>query len=157
MNDKAICGNNEYNQRKRSRISVEEYQKMVLMKAPHILIDVRPEPEMEICSLNGAINIPLEAIQSEDVIDKVWTSIQEQIHPRDPSPDRKILNEIHIVLVCRRGNDSQIAKHIFEEKICNQICNAKFITNHNKKLVACDIIGGLEAWANRIDTAFPKY
>ena len=70
MNDKAINRSDRYNQHKKSRISVEEYHKMVSMKTPHILIDVRTEPEVEICSLNGSINIPLEEIQSQDLLDK---------------------------------------------------------------------------------------
>ena len=157
MNDKAINRSDRYNQHKKSRISVEEYHKMVSMKTPHILIDVRTEPEVEICSLNGSINIPLEEIQSQDLLDKNLSLIQEQIHSLDASQEIKSWNETHIVLVCRRGNDSQIAKHIFEEKFCSKICNTKSVNNQNLKLVICDIIGGLEAWANRIDTKFPKY
>ena len=157
MNDKTINKSESSDMFKRHRISVENYKEWIDVKKPHILIDVRTEPEIEICALDSSINIPLDTIQSVVGLNKISKLIEEQNEIVDARLETNVRNETHVVLVCRRGNDSQIAKHIFEEKICNQICNAKCINNQNKKLVTCDIIGGLEAWANRIDTAFPKY
>ena len=50
-----------------------------------------------------------------------------------------------VVLVCRRGNDSQIAVRTLQEKLQD--------TNVTLK----DIQGGLTAWAKQVDKNFPVY
>ena len=51
-----------------------------------------------------------------------------------------------LILVCRRGNDSQMAVKLLEKNLKN-----------NSELVIKDIIGGLQSWSDKIDYTFPKY
>ena len=149
MNDKTINKSESSITFKRHRISVENYSEWIDMKKPHILIDVRTEPEVEICSLDSSINIPLDTIQSVVGLNKISKLIEEQNEIVDARQETNFRNETHVVLVCRRGNDSQIARQILEEYF-----NSK---TRDNKLIISDIIGGLEAWANRINGKFPKY
>ena len=66
--------------------------------------------------------------------------------------NHKILNIFLIVyVVCRRGNDSQIAVEML-----NQYFSSDSNNNVNLNCIK-DIIGGLQEWANKIDSNFPKY
>ena len=51
-----------------------------------------------------------------------------------------------LILVCRRGNDSQMAVKLLEKNLKNY-----------SELVIKDIIRGLQAWSDKIDKNFPKY
>ena len=113
MDDKSDSGSDSSKHHKRNRISVEDYRDLILDR-PHILIDVRTEPEFEICSLDGSINIPLETIQTNNSLDKVFKEIENKTATNDLPLKTSSCSEIHIVLVCRRGNDSQTAKNILE-------------------------------------------
>lgn len=111
------------------RITVEEFNEKFLNNG-NLLIDVRSKNEFEICQLPHAINIPIKEL----VDDRKLEEIQKIINKTEKSP---------IFLVCRRGNDSQLAVQqlgkLFEE------------------LTFKDIIGGLHAWTQRIDSHFPIY
>ena len=73
---------------------------------------------------------------------------QEETDKIDGTSEMNVRNVKRVVFVCRRGNDSQIARQILERHFDSKNCD---------KIIICDIIGGLEAWANRIDANFPKY
>lgn len=116
------------------RISVEKLHASRQQNDQHLLIDVRSENEYDICHLEQSENYPIKLFN-------------------DPNSEgrKALVNRIkteHIPLVyvvCRRGNDSQIAaKTLLEE---TKDCDAKIF----------DIIGGLHAWTNQIDNNFPKY
>ena len=49
-------------------------------------------------------------------------------------------------MLCRRGNDSQLAVKILSQH---------FLDFNFEALK--DIIGGLQSWANTVDKEFPKY
>ena len=149
MNDKTIHKSESSDMFKRHRISVENYSAWIGMKKPHILIDVRTEPEVEICSLDSSINIPLDTIQSDVGLNEISKLIEEQNKIVDARQETNVRNETHVVLVCRRGNDSQIARQILEKYF-----NSK---TRDNEIIISDIIGGLEAWTNRINSKFPKY
>lgn len=115
------------------RISVEKYQKISQQskeKKKHLLIDVRSEPEMNICQLDQAINVPLSDIDKKETIDRLNGLIENE----------KI---DQLILVCRRGNDSQKAVKSLKQKF--------------PSLMIKDIIGGLYAWSAKIDSNFPTY
>ena len=82
MDDKSDNGSDLSKDHKRNRISVEEYRDLILYRT-HILIDVRTEPEFEICSLDGSINIPLETIQSNNSLDIVLKQIEKKTATND--------------------------------------------------------------------------
>ena len=114
------------------RIPVNEYHETIMKKQNHILLDVRTEPEMEICHLENSINIPLSDIDKKEAIEKINNLVKEK------QTDK-------IILVCRRGNDSQKAVNLLKDNIKNLSLDIK------------DITGGLHAWSDKIDNKFPKY
>ena len=117
---------------KNQRISVKEYHQEI-MNSNHILLDVRTEPEMDICQLKDSVNIPLFDIGKIEAIEKISDLVKEK-------------QTDQLILVCRRGNDSQMAVKLLEKNLKN-----------NSELVIKDIIGGLQAWSDKIDNNFPKY
>ena len=147
------------NKQEKIRISVEEYQEMIRENEQHILVDVRTEPEMEICSLPNSVNVPIEDIQSQDSLDRIVNLINKQKDKTDASKSKGPSNNVRIVLVCRRGNDSQVARQFLKEHIPNPIKSnvTTPVLNYEEQFSICDIIGGLQAWAKRIDRHFPIY
>ena len=117
---------------KNQRISVKEYHQEI-MNSNHILLDVRTEPEMDICQLKNSVNIPLFDIGKIEAIEKISDLVDEK-------------QTDQLILVCRRGNDSQMAVKLLQKNLKN-----------NSELVIKDIIGGLQAWSDKIDNNFPKY
>ncbi|KAK4300483.1 hypothetical protein Pmani_027308 [Petrolisthes manimaculis] len=114
------------------RVTVKEYQDVRMKETPHLLIDVRLPVELEICALTNCINIPLKQLgkpNSIAVIEEKLSSVRTK----------------SIYCVCRRGNDSQLAVKQLESTLSEHGCQIK------------DIIGGLTAWANKIDPTLPVY
>lgn len=109
------------------RIDVLQY--IDLRSQPHLLIDVRPQNEFEICRLPSAVNVPMKEILDNKFIERFPNELADEKLP--------------IVVVCRRGNDSQIAV----QHMCNKY------PSHSIR----DIVGGLYAWHYRIDKEFPIY
>jgi adenylyltransferase/sulfurtransferase len=54
-----------------------------------------------------------------------------------------------VFVVCRRGNDSQLAVKL--------LCEHGKAKGRGEKVVIRDIIGGLVAWSETVDPLFPKY
>ncbi|KAG4079095.1 hypothetical protein HA402_001066 [Bradysia odoriphaga] len=113
------------------RITVEQYRAIVDEQLQHILIDVRSSNEFAICSLPNSVNIPIKDILS----DKTFPSIVENLKSKEKLP---------IFVVCRRGNDSQLAAKRFNETVDNGF-------------KAKDLVGGLHSWAESVDQSFPVY
>ena len=142
-----------------SRISVEEYHKLAQQNQPHVLVDVRTEPEMEICSLRGAVNVPLEEIQNKASIEKIRIAIKQHNLTNKECTSDEASEQTRVVVVCRRGNDSQRAAKIIKEQLRPTLETGE-CTNAQKPdsdLFIQDIIGGLHVWAKRIDSDFPVY
>lgn len=114
------------------RISVQQLQKQFAQVEPFVLIDVRSAAEYEICRLPGSINIPIK-----NVLDN------KMLLNENDNKDLLDNNEIPLIMLCRRGNDSQIAVQHLQNKY------------PNRKIV--DVIGGLHAWHKQIDKNFPIY
>lgn len=96
----------------------------------HLLLDVRPHIQYQICSLPCSKNVP---------IDKLMKLSSEQLGVLNS-------NNLPVICVCRRGNDSQTAVQYLKGKL------------QAKHPVAIrDFVGGLEAWAELVDNKFPKY
>ena len=124
-----------------------------------MLLDVRTEPEMEICSLRGAINVPLEEIQNKASIDKIRMAINEHNLKNKNCNTDAASEQTRVVVVCRRGNDSQLAAKLLKEQLRTTLETGE-CTNLQKPgsdLFIQDIIGGLHVWAKRIDSDFPVY
>ena len=113
------------------RLSVKTYHDQIMAKENHILLDVRTEPEQEICKIKHSINVPLKDLDKKSSIEKINNLLKEK--------DTK-----KIVAVCRRGNDSQKAVEILCDKL-------------DTSVVIKDIKNGLYSWTDHIDPEFPKY
>ncbi|XP_074659274.1 adenylyltransferase and sulfurtransferase MOCS3-like [Tubulanus polymorphus] len=116
------------------RITVKEFKQIRDEKRPHILIDVRYPVELDICQLDGHINIPIDKIAGEQEL----SNLEEQILSFGD-------DYVSVFVLCKQGNDSQRAVHILKDKL------------RATPAVFKDIRGGLLAWAESIDPAFPKY
>lgn len=122
-----FCGRSEqYYLPKDSRVTAKEYVKG---QNNSILIDVRPKEQFEVAALPNSINIP-------------WgNSFLKLPLLKDHLPNTSKDDPIYVI--CRYGNDSQIATKTIKESF--GFTNVK------------DIIGGLNAWSDEIDENFPKY
>jgi len=103
----------------------QEFKVILPSSKPKRLIDVRPEVEFGICHIPGFTNIPLNVLVTNP----------KEFLPSDPNVD--------IYIICRLGNDSQIA--------------AEAMRSINGREVIQDITGGLKAWARDVDVNFPIY
>ena len=104
---------------------------------PHILIDVRDKVQFDICHLDNSLNIPITTLLSEKSSKPSWL-------PSDiASADSK--DPIHVV--CRLGNDSQLAVRKLKE----------LGLDHAGERYIGDIRGGLRAWRAEVDPGLPEY
>ncbi|RLV93962.1 Adenylyltransferase and sulfurtransferase UBA4 [Spathaspora sp. JA1] len=111
------------------RISPSEYNQSFQNKEKHVLIDVRPKEQFSITSLPNSVNIEW------DPIFRKANSLTEYL-PAGTSKDDSI------VVVCRYGNDSQLAVRKLQDL---HYSNVK------------DIIGGLSKWSEDVDQSIPQY
>lgn len=120
--------------RPEQRITVQDYHHLASEKRPHLLIDVRSENEFDICKLEHSINVPIKAFTGAQLgteVEALITQAKEELVP--------------IIVVCRRGNDSQIA--VKRLQVCLD----------GLEVSVKDIVGGLHAWSAKIDPDFPVY
>ena len=96
-----------------------------------LVIDVRTEPEVEMCFLEGTVNIPLGELQYEATREKNKEMLEEKIGEKD------------VYVVCRRGNDSQVGVEILRKMLPG--------------VRVRDVVGGLHAWTRDVDNSFPIY
>ena len=128
-----------------TRISAKEYSNVrKATSTPHILVDVREKVQFDICHLKGSINIPYSDISQdpEASIDK----LDDTINGKNPSV---VDNRASLYLICRYGNDSQLAANKFKDLPRFQ--------PHAKYDLRGDIAGGLRAWTQSVDPGFPEY
>ncbi|KAF8904086.1 hypothetical protein CPB84DRAFT_1814503 [Gymnopilus junonius] len=107
-----------------SRISAREVGRIQPMQ----VIDVRPRTEFGICHLPQSRNVPLE-----DLITNPSAYLPED-------------NNVETYIVCRLGNDSQMAAKALKE-----------LNKDSDNRVIKDVIGGLRAWSRHVDANFPVY
>ncbi|KAK8787841.1 hypothetical protein V5799_022381 [Amblyomma americanum] len=113
---------------KELRISCQDLKDRLLRKQPGcLLLDVRPECQFEMCHLPGSINVPFEELDNEL-----------------SSLEGRIADAAEVVVICRRGNDSQLAVE-------------KLRQAWKQAVKVCDVRGGLEAWTKTVDPSFPSY
>lgn len=124
----AFCGKVTYEPLdQKHRVSVIDYNSMLHLGKNHTLIDVRPQEQYNITKLPNSVNIEWDpAFRKLD-------SLEEYL-PVTKSDD--------IYLVCRYGNDSQLA--------------AKKLHDLGYKN-AKSIDGGIDKWSDVIDPSIPKY
>ncbi|KAH9028520.1 hypothetical protein EDB84DRAFT_1588903 [Lactarius hengduanensis] len=101
----------------------QELRDVMACKSVRIL-DVRPKTEFGICHLPWSIHVPLQDIVA---------------NPAD------YLSDPETYVVCRLGNDSQIAAEALRS------------VQRDPTFVIKDLVGGLRAWSRDVDSHFPVY
>ncbi|KAF8226423.1 hypothetical protein L208DRAFT_1301994 [Tricholoma matsutake] len=91
------------------------------------ILDVRPKLEFGICNLPSSINVPLNCLVANP----------KEYLPEEPTMDTYV--------ICRLGNDSQIAAEALRSVRLDGGGPVR------------DIIGGLRAWTREVDSQFPVY
>lgn len=103
----------------------------ITLQRDFVLLDVRERQQAMICGLL-AISIPLEELSSSENIGRLEATAGPCGMDHKP-----------IYVLCRRGNDSQIAVKLLRDKgFQGTVLNLK---------------GGLEEWSKSIDPSFPLY
>ena len=111
----------------------------------YLLIDVREKVQFGLCSLENSINIPFSEISQgpggmsgtgHETPRPEWMSHLEAEAPQKP-----------IFVVCRFGNDSQLAVRKMKD-VGLDLGGARYVG---------DIAGGLSAWRKEVDPTFPEY
>lgn len=111
-------------------ISCSEYDAVRKRGDPHVLVDVRAKRQFDMCSLDGAINIP-------------WADLAEDLDRLEELSD----GTKPVYCLCRRGVLSVLATETIAKAAEDRprICSVK------------NISGGLAAWTEEVDPSFPKY
>nr|XP_061798682.1 adenylyltransferase and sulfurtransferase MOCS3-like [Nerophis lumbriciformis] len=125
------------------RITVQDYKSIVDNSEPHLLLDVRPLVEVDICHLSSSLNIPLSCLEERksEHMQLLEESIDQLKH------QMVSLWFLPVYVICKLGNDSQKAVQILRKMSGSEVEN----------ITVKDICGGLMAWAQRIDPTFPQY
>ncbi|NXJ24768.1 MOCS3 sulfurtransferase, partial [Dicrurus megarhynchus] len=125
------------------RISVQQYKELLDERVPHVLLDVRPQVEVDICRLEHAVHIPLSKLEEKN--EESLQYLQKRICEEKQKTDDQA--SLPVYVVCKLGNDSQKAVKILQELPAKEFGS----------MLAKDIKGGLMAWATKIDSTFPQY
>ncbi|KAK2878334.1 hypothetical protein Q8A67_019125 [Cirrhinus molitorella] len=128
---------------KEQRVSVQEYKAIIDSSSPHLLLDVRPKVEVDICHLPTSIHIPLSSLENKKA--EHITLLKDTIS--DLKQQMNIKSQVPVFVVCKLGNDSQTAVQLLEKMSGQEI----------EQITVKDVIGGLMAWAKKIDPSFPQY
>ncbi|XP_037023305.2 adenylyltransferase and sulfurtransferase MOCS3 [Artibeus jamaicensis] len=126
------------------RVSVTDYKRLLDSGSPHVLLDVRPQVEVDICRLPHALHIPLKHLERRDAesLRLLGEAIQKG------KQDTQEGAALPIYVICKLGNESQKAVKILQTLTAVQELGS---------LTVQDVVGGLMAWAAKIDGTFPQY
>ncbi|XP_004462248.1 adenylyltransferase and sulfurtransferase MOCS3 [Dasypus novemcinctus] len=125
------------------RVSVTDYKRLLDSGIPHLLLDVRPQVEVDICRLPHALHIPLKHLERRHADSLKF--LGEAIREGKQGTQGEVLS---IYVICKLGNDSQKAVKILQSLTAAQELDCVAVQ---------DIVGGLMAWAAKIDGTFPQY
>ncbi|KAJ5577444.1 MoeZ/MoeB [Penicillium hispanicum] len=108
----------------------------------HTIIDVRDKAQFGICNLDHSINIPISTILSS-----YTPGDSNQIPAWVPAELASFNSTNPIYVVCRLGNDSQIAVQKMKD----------LGLDRNGQRFIGDIRGGFRAWREQVDPEWPEY
>ena len=117
-------------------------------KKPVSILDVRPKTEFGICHLPLSIrasSLPDSHPRFEFEHSSLVESIDVPLYNLVANPGDYLSSEFETYVVCRLGNDSQIA------------ADALRSARPDPTLVIKDLVGGLRAWSRDVDPGFPAY
>lgn len=127
------------------RVSAHEFQPIKESQKPYTLVDVRDPVQFGICNLDSSINIPIEQIlhgkstKDQDPTDHIRSLLPAELASTD--------NQGPLYLICRMGNDSQLAVRKLKEL---------GLDNDGKRFIG-DVRGGFKAWKAEVDPEWPDY
>ncbi|KAI5867097.1 adenylyltransferase [Durotheca rogersii] len=124
------------------RISATEYNN-ILTEQPgrkHLLLDVREKEHFKIASIPGAINVPYSTIRFRN-----RASTPDSEKPQVEYIPESLPANAAIYVVCRVGNDSQLATRRLKE----------LGLGRNGERFIGDIKGGMQAWKREVDYTMP--
>ncbi|TQN70099.1 Adenylyltransferase and sulfurtransferase uba4 [Colletotrichum shisoi] len=122
------------------RISAAQYERIIKANdGRHLLVDVRERENFDICNIDGAVNIPIARFTKETQPPKDGAQPRPEWLPADLPEDAPIY------LVCRVGNDSQLATKRLKDLA---------LGNDGKRFIG-DIEGGMRAWKHEVDPTLP--
>ena len=124
-------------------VNMQELHALISSGKQPTILDVRPPTEFGICHIPGSRSmykrprnftlpgsyIPFSDVPVKDIL-------------KDPKAYVKDTEDA-VYVVCRLGNDSQIA--------------AASLRDITKGLIIKDLTGGLRAWSEQVDPTFPIY
>lgn len=96
-----------------------------------VLIDVRDSTQFELCNIPGSINIP-------------WRTFHKSLEPGNEC-DELLKRSGHIAVICKLGNDSQLAVKMLRDAA------------PNSKATIRDVKNGFAAWKKEVDPSWPDY
>ncbi|XP_004322849.3 adenylyltransferase and sulfurtransferase MOCS3 [Tursiops truncatus] len=123
------------------RISVVDYKRLLDSGSPHVLLDVRPPVEVDLCRLPHSLHIPLKHLERRNA--ESLKLLGEAIREGKQGTQEGV--SLPIYVICKLGNDSQKAVKILQS------------WTDLDSLTVRDVVGGLMAWAAKIDGTFPRY
>ncbi|THX41710.1 hypothetical protein D6D10_02521 [Aureobasidium pullulans] len=117
-----------------SRISASDLLSTLSTTSPHdddapVILDVRDPTQFELCNLPSSINLP-------------WQGLSTRL--RDDPQVMEDLKDRDVLVVCKLGNDSQLAVQMLEA------------ANPGIRSLK-DVKGGFRAWRNEVDPEWPDY
>ncbi|XP_004687109.1 PREDICTED: adenylyltransferase and sulfurtransferase MOCS3, partial [Condylura cristata] len=130
--------------RPEERVSVTDYKRLLDSGSPHVLLDVRPQVEVDICHLPHALHIPLKHLERRDA--ESLKVLGETL--REGKQGLQEGAALPIYVICKLGNDSQKAVKVLQSLAAAQELDC---------LTVQDVVGGLMAWAVKVDGSFPQY
>jgi len=113
----------------------------------HTIIDVREKVQFDICNIDNSINLPISSILSSRPTPAAEDGTSVALPPWLPEDIASPNSTDPIYVVCRLGNDSQVAVKRLKELGLDR-GGQRFIG---------DIRGGLHAWRRQVDPEWPEY
>lgn len=104
----------------------------------HVLVDVREPVQFDICSLPGALNLPMSQLE------KRLPQLRQAL--KDLTKDGLQSASASVYVVCRRG--------VFSRSAAKRLRAA---LEAESAVRVFNVAGGLESWAKQVDSSFPLY
>ena len=120
----------------------------------HVLVDVREKVQFDIAHIDGSINLPFSDINANP--DASLDSLARTL-----SYNQKLRDYTQLHLICRFGNDSQLAfqkiKKLSRFSEREGFLKYAIFNADDTYVIRGDIKGGLDAWRKEVDNDLPDY
>lgn len=143
------------------RVSAKEFSAILDTPAEvgkwPVVVDVREKVQFDLCHLPGSINIPLYEIERDP------QTLARRVDETLDASRAKKREGAQIYFICRYGNDSQVAvRKVLDNqgekgRVVKEGEKGKVVREGERGKVIKDIKGGLAAWREEVDGAFPEY